>query len=210
MATRTFKQQGRGYFSNQVSVIARLDGNVIYSGPVSSIDMPCPTLPNMNFDSTETLFTWENTTEFSGQQQLEIEVTGGVLLLTHTVADYVDITDPGVFGSFYSYQDGEHTISDPLSDEKINGITLPEDRLTGDLYGQWWWQIPDGHVFTATLNVAAGTEAPQWDPSREYDASATQYVQNSGIIYQRLKVVPVGIDILDTEYWKQIYPGVES
>lgn len=204
MSTRIFKQTGHGYMSDAVSVIAKIDGNIVYSGAIPATAEPLPVLPDPDFNITDTLFTWEMDREYAGQATMEIEVTGGTLLLTSTFADYVNPADPSEFGSFYSYQDGEHLINDPLENETIDGILQPEDRSIGDLYGQWWWRIGDGSVFTATVNINAGVVAPQWNDSQTYPNNSV--VQNSGVIYQSIKSVPVNIDISDGEYWLQVYP----
>lgn len=159
MATiRTFKQTGCGYLSESVSIIAKIDGTVIYSGPVPVRTEPLPPLPDVSFSITSVLYTWEEDISFSGQHQLEIAVSGGTLLLTDTVANYVNSSDSNIFGNFYSYQDGTMTIYDPLANEAIDGVLQPEDHVGRGLLGQWWWLIPDGTVFTSLLNVNAGVE----------------------------------------------------
>jgi len=164
MSTRTFKQLGRGYLSDQVLITAKINGNIVYSGPVPSSNEPLPQLPATDLLLSDTLFTWENPLEFTGQQQLEVSVTEGVLILTNTFANYSDSRDlVGTFRNFYSYQGDGMIIVDPLENEKIDGVAQIENRAIGNLNGQWWWSIPAGSTFTATINV--GPPAQPLPPS---------------------------------------------
>jgi hypothetical protein len=158
MPTRTLRQLGRGHGSSPVSIVARIDNNVVYSGTVPTVNEPFPALPNDELSITDTLFSWENTVEFTGQQDLEISVTGGDLLLADTEANYVNVDDVAQWGGVYYVLDdqGNVTFSDPLEQEKIDGVLQPDLHTQQNLPGQWWWKINAGSVFTAKVNIIGG------------------------------------------------------
>lgn len=169
MTIRTFKQQGQAYGWQPVTVIAKIDGNEIFNAMIEALDQPPVALPVTGpFDSRD-LFTWENSTDFQGSQEIEISVTGGTLILSDTVANYVRKPDPvtewrvvlggggpDYYDNFYRYQASpDQTIFDPYSNVTINDVSALQQR-NGVLVGQWFWKLNSGDVFKATLNVLAG------------------------------------------------------
>lgn len=159
MTTRTFKQFGQAYGSTPATITATINGTVVFSGEIPTIDSPLPGLPDLSITGTE-LFTWTNTVDFSGTQSFSISVANSPLLLTYTSADYCSANNVSQFQSFYSYiQDGIN-ISDPFSNTAIDGVAVQRGPDSTDLSGQWYWIIPAGSTFTATLNVNAGVEPP--------------------------------------------------
>lgn len=159
MTTRTFKQLGQSYGSTPAIITATINGTVVFSGEITSIDIPLPILPDLSVIGTE-LFTWTNTVDFSGTQPFSISVANSPLLLTDTRADYCVANNVSQFQSFYSYiQDGIN-ISDPFSNTAIDGVAVQRGPDSTNLLGQWYWIIPAGSTFTATLNVNAGVEPP--------------------------------------------------
>lgn len=168
MTTRTFVQQGQGYGATPVNITVKIDGNTIFSGPVPTVDAPPPTLPNLDLQITSNLYTWTNDVSYSGQQTFELTVNDGSLLLTKSFANYTPIYDeatgnitPGnesTYASFfYEMVDGV-IINDPFTNEQIDGVPQIEHPDPASLSGQWWWQIPNGSTFTATLNTNAGSQ----------------------------------------------------
>jgi hypothetical protein len=154
MTIRTFQQFGQAYGSTPATITASINGTVIFSGEIPTIDAPLPALPNLAVKGTE-LFTWTNTVDFSGTQSFSISVTNSPLLLTDTSADYCFANNSSEFQSFYSYIEGDFIITDPLSNTAIDAVGV---QRTTELSGQWYWLIPAGSTFTATLNINAGIE----------------------------------------------------
>ena len=157
MTTRNFIQCGQAYGSTPATITATLDGTVIFSGTIPTQNMPFPTLPDFSVTGVN-LFTWTNTVDFSGTQSLAISVTGADLLLTDSFADHCVANAISAFYPFYSYNVGNVGIADPFSNVIIDGEVMqrgPDDEI---LSGQWYWTIPRGSTFTATLNVNAGEE----------------------------------------------------
>jgi len=190
MTTRTFIQQGQGYGSSPVSIVASLDGNQIFSGPITTVDQPVPNLPFDSFTGAN-LFTWTNEIEFQGTQSYVITVTGGTMILGLTVANYTgtgeaptpefDVGEPGTaenFGYFYASgglgpdpQDVPPQIWDPLSDITINGVSKTQFRTSDNDVGQFFWTLPAGSTFAATLNVNAGWMSGTTPPVRPYPSA---------------------------------------
>lgn len=170
MTTRTFIQQGQGYGIVPVEIVAKIDGNVVFSGAVPTTNPPVPPGgTGTGSGPTQNLFSWTNDVTFAGQQSVEITVTGGTLLMTQTVANYTKYLDgtgntqPGnetTYTGFWTEVIDGITISDPFINEAIDGVLQIEHPEPGSLDGQWWWYVPNNGVFTAILNVAAGNVAP--------------------------------------------------
>ena len=156
MTTRNFKQCGQAYGAIPASITATIDGTVVFSGLISTLDTPIPTRPNASIDSLPTIFTWTNTVEFSGTQPYSIAVTGSPLLLDFTGADHCVANNVAQFQVPYIYETDGVRVADPLTNVAIDGVAQQRDPIT--LTGQWQWLIPAGSTFTATLNVNAGVE----------------------------------------------------
>lgn len=168
MTIRTFKQKGQAYGSSTASIVATVDGVVVYSGTVNTLDQSMPSFPDLENSYGVDLFTWQEDVTFSGTQTLSISVTGSDLLLTDSVANYITIEDPAnpgnyisggadLYGQFFNETVDGVVYSDPFTNEEIDGVAQsgPPDA---SLPGQWYWKIPAGSTFTATINVQAGLE----------------------------------------------------
>jgi hypothetical protein len=154
MTTRNFKQTGQAYGATPASITATIDGTVVYTGPVPTVDTPLPSLP-ANVVTPE-IFTWTNTVAFAGTQSYSIAVIGSPLLLDFTGADHCIANNVAEFGSFYTYEIGGVTIVDPFTNVAIDGVAMQRGPDNSKLSGQWVWLIPAGSTLTATLNVNAG------------------------------------------------------
>ena len=162
MTTRTFKQTGQAYGSTPATITATINGTVVFSGPISTLNTPVPDRPSTV--SSSDIFTWTNTVDYAGTQSYSISVTGSQLLLTDTLADYCIANESSVFSSFYNANIGSVIVSDPLTNVDINGASIQRDPELTNLSGQWYWLIPAGSTFTATLNVSAGALPPPATP----------------------------------------------
>lgn len=174
MTTRTFKQKGQAYGSTTASIVASINGVTVYSGTVNTVNEPMPSLPDTENSYGVDLFSWQEDAAFAGTQTISIAVTGSDLLLTDSIANYVAVLNPDynpsdpaskewisggadVYGSFYNItEDGTNYYSDPFTNEAIDGNSQ-EHVPDPDLPGQWYWRIPAGSTFTATVNIQAGT-----------------------------------------------------
>jgi hypothetical protein len=102
---------------------------------------------------------------------MTITVTGGLYLLTDTLATYGlyrDLTSPTYpppllpggpdrFCMPFTTVIDEVTFKDPLTDVTINGVVQTRER-SSNTTGQWYWVIPDGATFSCTINVQPGID----------------------------------------------------
>lgn len=165
MTTRTFIQQGQGYGSTPVSIVATVNGSQVFSEVISTLNQPLPDLPFGPFTGVN-LFSWTNEVSFQGTWSYVITVTGGTLIMGDTVANYVSEPSFGGspktaegFGYFWLTPYNENLLMfDPLSNVSINGIAKTVDRSNGPETGQFYWILPAGSSFSATINVRPGIE----------------------------------------------------
>jgi len=158
MTTRNFIQCGQAYGSVPASITATIDGTVVFSGPISTLDTPVPIQPDPSVDVLPTIFTWTNTVAFSGTQSYSITVSGSPLLLSFTGADHCVSNNVAEFGTIYVYDADGVTVADPLANVAIDDVAQTRGPDNTELSGQWQWLIPAGSTLTATLNVNAGVE----------------------------------------------------
>lgn len=157
MTDRIFQQHAMAFGSTPCQVVCQIDGKTIYSGTVTTVDEPRPPLPNRTYTIDNVVWSWQNPADFAGTQSLVITVTGSDLVLANTQAND-PYNDSAEFGAFYTTEvDGVRYV-DPLTDEALNSVPQsgPYDP---DLRGQWWWLIPAGSTFSATINVDAPSKA---------------------------------------------------
>jgi hypothetical protein len=156
MTVRTFKQHAQAFGAIPTNITVKLDGQEIFSGPLTTENSPLPTLPDLAFAIPNVAFSWEKDSSFSGTVALEISVEGSPMLIADTLANYRTDSpaNADIFEPFYYEQVGENIYSDPFSDEQIDGI--PVSRLSDqDLPGQWWWTVMPGSTFTTTVHIEA-------------------------------------------------------
>lgn len=158
MTERQLRQLAQGFGAEPTQITASIDGNVIYQGSVNTVDTVIPTLPDLNYEINNVAFTWSEPGDWTGTRQITISVTGSTLLLanTQTTRPWLADQDPphadaATFFSGTWNSDGVSRMEDPLSSVTIDGVPM----LSGaqDLPGQWWWKIPAGSTFQATLSV---------------------------------------------------------
>lgn len=170
MTTRTFVQYGQGFGPEPVSITAKIDGNVVFNGTVSTVDSGFPGFAQ-EYPGV-LLFSWSRDLENLEPMQLEITVnSGNALWLGKTLANYVirliKEDPPAVFGDsgpddfeeFYRWVDVDGDIvADPLFDVKVDGIARSVDRNSFEpnykFNGQWPYVINTGETLTATIRVS--------------------------------------------------------
>ena len=157
MTDRIFQQYAQGYGSTPCHVVCQIDGNTVFSGTVETLDQPYPALPDPEF-VTVPAWTWQDSADFTGTRQFTVSVTGSTLLLAQTLANnpYGNVANLDQFTSFYSQEIDGVVYNDPFTNETINGV-VQQGPFVPENSGQWWWKIPAGSTFTATLNIVATT-----------------------------------------------------
>jgi len=171
MTTRTLRQLGLGYAAEPLTIVAKINGVVAYEGPLTTVDEPVPTGPETpaDWEKNVPLFTWTNTVDFEGTAEVEVAVSGnGTLIIATTVANYTAkfATSPEGKKILVSSGPDEYIAfvtspDDPYVNPKIDGITVERTRGVNPekpLFGQWFYQVNSGSVFTGTLNIQKGLE----------------------------------------------------
>jgi hypothetical protein len=166
MTTRTVKIFGQGFGSTPAEISVTLNGNVIYTGAVSTLDQPVYALPNLDLTSVvPELCDFEIGMDTNGTVPMTCTVLNGTVIFAQILANYCVIantdpvvgTGPDVFGS----TDG---LGDARSNVAIDGVaqTINHEELAGT----WWFTVPNGSVLTYDLDIGAGTAniAPPTEP----------------------------------------------
>ena len=166
MTTRTFKQQGLGYGTEPLTIVAKINGVVAYEGPVTTVDQPLPAAGGTDEDHVA-LFSWTNTVDFAGSAEVEIAVSGpGTVLIAQTLANYSPVFVKNAEGIDTAVSSGPDEyrstgLADPIENPKIDGVEVTRDRdLDPDniLTGQWYYRVGGGSIFTGTLQVQTGID----------------------------------------------------
>jgi hypothetical protein len=158
MANRTLQFYGYAYGSTPVQLNAHINGQVVFSGPVSTIDTPIPPPPS-DMTSAPVLFSVENSalvpTEFSGSLPMTVSVaTGTGVVLGEIYCNYMPT--------------GNVVVTDEVTMENssISGTTLTVGSVTsgtitiGQSIADDAGTIVDGTVITAgsgstwTVNIS--------------------------------------------------------
>jgi hypothetical protein len=165
MTDRTFIQNAQGYGSTVSQVTCQIDGNTVFSGTVTTLDQPWPTLPDPEFVAPPLGWTWQDSADFAGTKQISISVTGSPVLLAQTFANNPYDADANIFMPIFITEVDGVVYPHPFTDAAIDGVALL-DHFNPDIPGQWWWCIPAGSTFTATMHVNAASP-PESDPQPE-------------------------------------------
>ena len=153
MTDRTFQQYAQAYGSSECQVTCQINGNTVFSGAVTTLDQPWPSLPDPDFPEPALGWTWQDSADFQGTKEISIAVSGSNLLLGQTFANdpYSNVAE---FGPFYEVEIGNVIYFDTFTNEAIDG-TAQSGPYQEQTPGQWWWNIPAGSVFTATMHINA-------------------------------------------------------
>jgi hypothetical protein len=156
MTTRTFQQLGLAFGAQTANITAKINDAVVYQGPVTTLNEPFPTLPNINYIVTNELFSWTADVTSSGPLILEITIDQNAnLLIAELEANYSRVGNvgnsrssgaDGYVGLVYS-QFGNTYINDQL-----------QSVTHGDLTGQWWWKLPNNGTFVENITIEPGIE----------------------------------------------------
>ena len=179
MTTRTFRLLGQAYGANPVSIEAKIDGTVVYTGTVPTDSSAPPVLPDLDISLGVPMCSWTSNVDYAGTFALELTVLPSensveILYLTGTDANYIFVPDPNnpgkwisggadVYGEnfqeVHSDEQGEWTCSQELTDVYIDGV-LTDTHSTRELPGQFYIEVLTDQVLTATIHTLAGVEPP--------------------------------------------------
>jgi hypothetical protein len=165
MINRTFRFYGQAFsVSGSVSVVAKFNGQQIYSGPVPTIDRPEPQQPG-NQDIV--MFEYTGPIDIHGLVPFELKVTGGIVCFGWIDANYSGVkfnlnrTDPDNHilviniapEDFWSDVNENNIETDGKINVEINGIAQSRQLLDSTQLGDWWYQILDSQTFTCDIVV---------------------------------------------------------
>jgi hypothetical protein len=172
---RTLKIKGIGFSTtaDNVEITVKIDGNVIFSGPVltdkTTVYNPNiqPGTPVTTMDATTTVAEWTENIDFAGTRALEITATKGVFLCTQTTSTYMPVatkTAPTtIFSSgendvpCYVLETADGFIRNVYSNVTINGVAHTDLPSPGGFSA---WGIQPNNSLVATLNISAGIASP--------------------------------------------------
>lgn len=168
MTTRTYKQQGKAFGNQPVTIVAKINGEIVHDGEIETVNEILKQGPESDIGSTDfDLFSWSADMDFDGLFEMEISVTSpGVLMITDTVANYAKIFDdvtqkytssgPDQFEPYYNEE-----IGDPVKLVTVNGIEVERIRDQDPdflLNGQWYYRVEPGEVLNCQIQATPGME----------------------------------------------------
>lgn len=166
---RAIKIFGIGFSAddNDAEIEVSVDGNVIYTGAVTT---------DTNFELEEYLLgsdlgeeevvSWVEG-DTATTKSLSIKALSGNFLYTEALTTYIgeeNLDNPELFGVYsYTEADGD-VVGDPNSNILLDGASyddagIPDDR--SELYGQWNIGIPEGSTLTCDLNIDEASVKPE-------------------------------------------------
>ena len=157
MTTRTVKIFGQGFGSAPAEISVTLDGNVIYTGSVPTLDQPVYILPNFDLTSEiPAICNFDIDMDYSGTIPMTCAVLSGTVIFAQILANYCEIanTNPAV-GSGPDIFSGINGV-DARSNVFIDNIAQPVNH-TEEFSSTWWFTVSNGSVLAYDLAVQAGT-----------------------------------------------------
>ena len=168
MVDRTLQFCGYAYGNVPVQLNAHIDGQVVFSGAVDTLNEPLPA-PNIDMANAPPLFSVTSSllsTGFSGSYPMTVTVgTGAGVYLCEIDSNYMlgfdptaNVAIPGsatVFvGCFNGTPANSEGTPDPRSSVLIDGIAQvpPADPSLGC----WTWRVPQGSTLSHNLNISIG------------------------------------------------------
>lgn len=168
---RTFQFYGQGYGSTPVSITARINNTLVFSGEIPTVDLPVNPQPAPPLSEQPVIVTIPDSaalnTDFAGSLPMTITVAGGTgVIFGEIFANYYQgnlQTDPnaGISTGFAQCYIGNPVNSegtpDTRSSVQINGVTQvpPLDKSVGC----WNWFLQPGDTMTYNWNISIGQVA---------------------------------------------------
>jgi hypothetical protein len=158
MTTRTVKMFGLAYGTTPAEIAVTLDGVSVYTGTVTTVDSPVPSLPNLEIaDTTVEFCNFEIPMDTNGTIPMTCTVLSGTAIFAQITANYCVIanTNPtiGTGSEVFKNIDGQ---GDARSNVFINTVAYTIDH-TEEFSGTWWFTVPEGSTLIYDLDIVAGT-----------------------------------------------------
>jgi hypothetical protein len=95
MANRTVQLLGQGYDTSPADITVTANGNIIFSGTISTVNQPLPSLPNLELsNSTVVLCSFDIDQSFVGQIPMSCQINSGTVIFAQIYANYTGIVNP--------------------------------------------------------------------------------------------------------------------
>jgi hypothetical protein len=171
MADRTLQFCGYAYGNVPVQLNAHVDGQLVFSGAVDTLNEPLP-LPSINLANAPPLFSVTNSlfsTDFSGNYPMTVSVaTGTGVMLSDIKSNYMltfdsvaNVVIPGNATSFSMCFNGSPTNSEGTPDPR-SSVTIDAVAQVPPLepsLGCWTWVVNQGSTLGHNLNISLGNVA---------------------------------------------------
>jgi hypothetical protein len=175
MANRTVRFLGQGYGATPATITVAVNGNVVFSGSVPTLDQAGPGPTGLAYADQQVLCEYTGlAADFAGELPVTIQVTGGELVVFGEIlANFASIVNKSTSTPDTSGADGfiricttstapvatEDTPNDERNTVTIDGeaATPPNPRPTGK-FGTWFWPISVGSTFAFNVTVAQGRD----------------------------------------------------
>lgn len=92
MTNRTLKFVGKGFGDTPASIVASVNGNVVYSGEITTAPLPV----SMDYTTYGPIFTAEIPVEFYGNIPVSVQITNGTIVVGETMANYNSTRNPAI------------------------------------------------------------------------------------------------------------------
>jgi hypothetical protein len=166
MINRTFKFYGQAFSaSGLVSIVAKFNGQQVYSGTIPTIASSDPQQPG---DQNIVMFEYTGPIDIHGHIPFELTVTGGTVCFGRLTANYssvdlsFDKSDPNNHvvvvnvapEDFWDDVNTNNAETDGKTNVQINGVEQIRqvvDPVHGT--GDWWYKILDSQTMTCSIFV---------------------------------------------------------
>lgn len=181
---RTFKFHGLGYGNSPVNITATVYGTQIFSGNITTIDLPVNPYPEPIPEWKEIMFSWANvanlSTDFTGNVAMTLTVNSGsgVILDDITcnwIGDWASSNEivEGTATNFYTCFAGTPPNSEDTYDIRSN-VFIDGQRQVPPLppsTGIWEWLVLNGQTITCNWNIGIGLVGNVGGDTRNYTGS---------------------------------------
>lgn len=127
MANRTVQLLGLAYGASPAEITVTVNGNTIFSGPVSTQNQPVPALPDASLKNSTVVFcSFEIDQAFTGQIPITCTVNSGTVIFGQIRANYSYVVNPiyttqqaEIIGNFNTPMNDKIAIFTPLANPPL-------------------------------------------------------------------------------------------
>ena len=95
MTTRTIQIYGYGFGPTPADITVVSNGSTVFSGTITTVDQPVPTLPNLSLVADPVVITsFDIPVDFTGLLSMSCQVNNGTVLFCQITENYNQIQNP--------------------------------------------------------------------------------------------------------------------